>query len=138
MWPGRRGSPLIPGHSGFSEGLNLRLGWRRAVRSGTGGRAAGLFRASRGRRVGWELLDGDGDEVGGDVRDHHVLAAGCHFGVPVGVSFGRDPFGFGWGAALVPGGGYRRRTLRSELIRSFPAFLRGRGRVQDTLLLFSI
>lgn len=87
--------------------------------------------------MGWELLDGDGDEVGGDVCDHHVLAAGGHFGVPVGVSFSRDPFRFGWGAAQVPGGDCRR-TLRSELMGIFPAFLRGRGRVQDTLLLFSI
>lgn len=119
------------------QGLILWLGWRRAVHRAAGGWAAGLFQASRGRCVGWELLDGDGDEVGGDVCDHHVLAAGGHFGVPVGVSFSRDPFWFGWGAALLPGGD-DRRTLGSELVRIFPAFLRGGGRVQDTLLLFPI
>lgn len=41
--------------------------------------------------MGWKLLDGDGDEVGGDVCDHHVLAAGGHFRVPAGVSLSRNP-----------------------------------------------
>lgn len=73
------------------ERLILWLGWRRAVDRGAGGRGGGVFRACRGRGVGWELLDGDGDEVGGDIGDHHVLAARGHFRVPVGVSLGRHP-----------------------------------------------
>lgn len=116
----------------------LWLGWRGAVDASAGGRGGGVFRASRGRGVGWELFDGDGDEVGGDVSHHHVLAARRHFGVPVGVSLSRHSFGFPrGGAAWVPGGGHQL-TLRSELMRIFPAFLRGGGTVQDTLLLFSI
>lgn len=87
--------------------------------------------------MGWELLDGDGDEVGGDVCDHHVRAARRHFRVPVGVSFGRHPFGLGGGAALLPGAN-GRLALCSERVRISPAFLRGRGRVRDTRLLFSV
>lgn len=36
--------------------------------------------------MGGELFNGDGEEVGGDVSDHHVFTAGRHLRVPVGVS----------------------------------------------------
>lgn len=79
-----------------------------------------------------ELLYGDGDEVGGDVGDHHVLAARRHFGVPVGVSLSRHLFGLGRGGALVPGAS-GQLALRPTLARAFPAFL-CRDRTVHTLL----
>lgn len=88
----------------------LWLGWRGVIRGGAGGRGGGVFGASGGRGRaggrGGELLYGDGDEVGGDVSDHHILAARRHLRVPVGVSLGGHPFrrGFGGGRALVPRG----------------------------------
>lgn len=104
-------------------------------RSGGGGRGGGggLLGAGRGGggAGGWggELFDGDGDQVGGDVSDHHVLAAGRHLRMPVGVSLGRHPFGFGGrGRGLV--------GLRLPLRPAWgpPASPGGRGALQGSLL----
>lgn len=110
---------------------------------GAGRRGGGVFGAGRGGRGragsrGGELFYGDGDEVGGDVGDHHVLAARCHFGVPVGVPLGRHPFRFGRGGALVARGNKWKseRLAVGTTLEVCPHSLLWHGSVQCTILIF--
>ena len=120
----------------------LWLGWRGVIRGGAGGRGGGVFGAGGGRGRaggrGGELFYGDGDKVGGDVSDHHIFAARCHFRVPVRVSLCRHPFGFGGGSALIPRGdsrrGGRQLAFHPALARIFPAFVWGHRTVQGAFL----
>lgn len=73
-----------------SEFLWLRC--RGIIRGGVGGRGGGIFWDSRRRCRGRKLFYGDSDKVGGDVGHHYILAAWCHFRVPVRVSFCWHPF----------------------------------------------
>lgn len=121
----------------FTTSDFLWLGWRGVIRGGAGGRGGGIFRVSGGRGRGGELFYGDSDKVGGDISDHHILAARRHFWVPVGVSLSWHPFGFGRGRALIPRAD-GQLAFRPALARIFPAFLWGDRTVQDTLLPISI
>ena len=127
----------------FITSALLWLGWGGVVGGGRRGRGGGIFGAGRGGGRaggrGGELFYCDGDKVGSDIGDHNILAAWRHFGVPVRVSLGRHPLGFGGGRALVPGWdggcGGGRWAFSLALARIFPGSLWGLHSVQGTTLL---
>lgn len=83
------------GRGGLFSGV-ARDGWGGVFGGGSGG-------GGWAGGVGGELLYCDREQVGGDIGDHHILAARCHLRSPVRVALGGDPLGLtgrggeGWG-----------------------------------------